>query len=194
MKEFLKEQCCCFTGHREIATEEISRICVALDSKIAELADRGITCFYCGGAEGFDTLAAEAVLRARENNPQIRLHLALPYPKKTKKETESSVRYERIKEQADEVVFVSPQYMRGCMQKRNRYMVEHSSVCVAYLLEGTEKGGTKYTVEYAQKKGLERYDIILYKNPTRLSCGIFVVFVAFLHLHIMQMQYQGAGK
>lgn len=150
-----REKCCCFTGHREIAEEQIPHICAEADRMIIELAEKGITVFYCGGAEGFDTLAAEAVLRVRENNPLIRLHLALPYPKQRKKETEASIRYETIKAQADEVVFVSPQYMRGCMQKRNRYMVEQSGVCVAYLLEGKETGGTKYTVEYAQKKGLE---------------------------------------
>ena len=147
-----REKSCCFTGHRKITEEQIPHICAEVDRIIIELVEKGVTVFYCGGAEGFDTLAAEAILKAREKNPQIRLYLALPYPRQRKKQTEAVIRYETIKAQADEVVFVSPRYMRGCMQKRNQYMVDHSSICVAYLLEGTEKGGTKYTVEYAQKK------------------------------------------
>ena len=73
-----KEKCCCFTGHRKITEEQIPHICAEVDRIIIELVEKGVTVFYCGGAEGFDTLAAEAVLRAREKNPQIRLYLALP--------------------------------------------------------------------------------------------------------------------
>ena len=39
------------------------------------------------------------------------------------------------------------------MHKRNRHLVDNSSVCVCYL--NKENGGTAYTVRYAGKKGLE---------------------------------------
>jgi len=39
------------------------------------------------------------------------------------------------------------------MHKRNRHLVDNSSVCVCYL--NKENGGTAYTVDYAGKKGLE---------------------------------------
>ena len=38
------------------------------------------------------------------------------------------------------------------MHKRNRYLVDNSSVCICYLTEAT--GGTAYTVDYAQTKNL----------------------------------------
>ena len=38
------------------------------------------------------------------------------------------------------------------MLKRNRHLVDNSSVCICYLTEST--GGTAYTVEYARKSGL----------------------------------------
>lgn len=41
----------------------------------------------------------------------------------------------------------------GYMHKRNRYLVDNSSVCVCYLTEDT--GGTAYTVNYAIKSGLK---------------------------------------
>lgn len=55
-----------------------------------------------------------------------------------------------IKERADKVVYVSQIYTKGCMHKRNRYLVDNSSVCVCYLTEN--KGGTAYTVNYASSK------------------------------------------
>lgn len=39
------------------------------------------------------------------------------------------------------------------MQRRNRYMVEHSGRVIA-VFDGQE-GGTKRTVEYAMRQGLE---------------------------------------
>ena len=38
------------------------------------------------------------------------------------------------------------------MQKRNRYLVDHSGTCVCYLTSA--KGGTAYTVNYTKQKGL----------------------------------------
>ena len=49
-------------------------------AEIAALAARGTESFYCGGALGFDTIAARAVLAARDKYPFVRLVLALPCP------------------------------------------------------------------------------------------------------------------
>ena len=66
---------------------------------------------------------------------------------------EDIAEYERIKAQADKVVYTAQQYTRGCMHKRNRHLVDNSSVCVCYL--NRESGGTAYTVRYARERGLE---------------------------------------
>ena len=39
------------------------------------------------------------------------------------------------------------------MQRRNRYLVDHATRCVAYLRR--MKGGTLYTVNYALDSGIE---------------------------------------
>ena len=49
---------------------------------------------------------------------------------------EKKAQHEHIKSSADEVIC----YHRGCMQRRNRYMVDHSSVCICYQTQDT--GGT----------------------------------------------------
>jgi hypothetical protein len=43
------------------------------------------------------------------------------------------------------------------MHKRNRHLVDNSSACIAYLTES--KGGTAYTVDYAEKHGLTVFNI-----------------------------------
>ena len=67
--------------------------------------------------------------------------------------------YERIKALADKVVSTSQEYTKGCMHKRNRHLVNHSSVCVCYLTE--KDGGTAYTVDYAERQGLEIINLAL---------------------------------
>ena len=58
--------------------------------------------------------------------------------------------YKKALSLADKVVYISDEYFDGCMQKRNRYMVDNSSILVAYLY--AKIGGTIYTVNYATKK------------------------------------------
>lgn len=144
---------CCFTGHRDIPPEQFQRIAGRLEETVRELTGQGVDGFWAGGALGFDTLAARTVLRLREEYPHIKLFLALPCLSQTRGWKCGQVQtYEAIKESADEVVYVSREYTRGCMHQRNRYLVDHSGVCVCYLTKDT--GGTAYTVEYARKKGL----------------------------------------
>lgn len=69
---------CCFTGHRDIPPEILPALAAKVEAEVLELIADGIRYFYAGGALGFDTLAAETVLRLRDQFPQIRLILALP--------------------------------------------------------------------------------------------------------------------
>ena len=67
--------------------------------------------------------------------------------------------YERIKALADKVVYTSQEYTKGCMHKRNRHLVDHSSVCICYLTK--KDSGTAYTVDYSEKQGLEIINLAL---------------------------------
>lgn len=150
----MRENTCCFTGHRMIPLEERGELNRKLEETITHLYQRDICYFKAGGALGFDTLAAQAVLRLREKRPGIKLTLVLPCLSQTKGwRPEDVAEYERIKSQADKVVYTSREYMRGCMHKRNRYLADHSGVCVCYLTK--DSGGTAYTVRYAKSHGLE---------------------------------------
>lgn len=149
----MKEKTCCFTGHRKIPSGDIERISRRLKCEIEKLIDKGYCYFGAGGALGFDTLAAQTVLALKKDHPHIKLILVLPCVTQTKGWSESDVKvYEQIKADADKYVYTSENYFRGCMQKRNRHLVDNSSACICYLTE--ESGGTAYTVNYAKSKGL----------------------------------------
>ena len=140
--------------------EELQRMPEQLDAIIATLAKQGVTTFYTGGALGFDTLAAEAVLRARQKNPELRLILAIPCPDQTKgwRKAEKA-RYDTIRRQADAEYLLADAYDSGCMMRRNRFMVDRSAHCVFYLV--TQRSGTYRTVSYAMEQGLQLHNILL---------------------------------
>lgn len=141
---------CCFTGHRNVSNIEAGNIDQLLHETIDLLIRQNVVRFYCGGALGFDTLAAKAVLDFKRTNPQIQLILAVPFRDQDRLWQQDDKRiYRKIYEQADEIHILSEQYYSGCFHKRNRYIVDHSDVCVCYLAKN--RGGTFYTVNYAQK-------------------------------------------
>ena len=145
---------CCFTGHRTLPPDVSVALCRALDQHILALVERGVTEFRAGGARGFDTLAALRVLALREKDPRVRLVLYLPCRTQSEGWREGErLLYADILSRADEVHFVSDQYIAGCMQMRNRALVDGSDACLAYLTRST--GGTKQTFLYALKQGLE---------------------------------------
>lgn len=149
----MRNETCCFTGHRKIPPEERAGITDRLERVIVSLYQQGIRAYEAGGALGFDALAASTVIRLRRDYPDMKLILVLPCQTQTRGwRPEDVTEYERIKAQADEVFYTAQQYTKGCMHKRNRYMVDNSGVCVCYLTR--DSGGTAYTVRYAEKKGL----------------------------------------
>ena len=152
-REF-KNTTCCFTGHRIIPKGTLPGLLTELEQTLKYLIGRGV-CYFCtGGALGFDTIAAEAVLRFRERAPQISLILVLPCREQTKKWSRADVgRDQSILQKADQVMYVSQHYSQDCMLLRNRSLVDRSSICVAYCIRST--GGSAYTLNYAQKQGLE---------------------------------------
>lgn len=154
----MKEKTVCFTGHRTIPMLKKWKIVKKLEETLETLIDNGYCYFGAGGALGFDTIAAQTVLGLKKKHPEIKLILVLPCKNQTRgwKEKDVSV-YESIIEEADKVVYTQEHYDRGCMFKRNRHLVDNSSICVAYLTE--EKGGTAYTVNYANQKGVKVINI-----------------------------------
>ena len=122
----MESRTACFTGHRELPTDDLPEISKRLEDTLVTLIEQGYRYFGAGGALEFDTLAAQVVLRLRERYPQIRLILVLPCLNQTRGWPQENIdTYEEIKR-----CYTSEHYFRGCMQKRNRHLVDNSSVCI----------------------------------------------------------------
>ncbi len=156
------DKTCCFTGHRPAklpwGSDESDERCKALKLEISARVEgivlAGYRNFICGMAEGCDMYFAEAVLEMRSRFPDVTLEAAIPCDRQADKwSTAQQRRYEHIMAESDTVTFVQHQYSPGCMMRRNRYMVDRSSLLLA-CFDG-QAGGTMNTILYAQRQGLQ---------------------------------------
>lgn len=147
---------CCFTGHRDLTQEQMYSATLEVTRVAAELYKKGIRSFISGGALGFDLAASVAILRLRRTLPDLTLTIAQPCYEYNSGWSDGDKRsYEDVYRQCDELICVTPShYFNGCMQIRDKYMVDCSSAIIAWY-DGRTEGGTLYTLNYARKSGIE---------------------------------------
>lgn len=155
---------CAFTGYRleklPFGDNETDPRCEQLKQKlfceILRMTREGVNVFMSGMTRGADLWAAEAVLQIQNVKPsqKIELWAIVPYDRQPLAwSAKERARYQHILEQAARVEYISHDYYNGCLQKRNRYMVDHATHLLA-VYDG-QPGGTASTIRYARKKGLE---------------------------------------
>lgn len=152
---------CCFTGYRpqkmpfliDDDNPQFKKFENMLVAKILELINAGCTTFYTGMAMGFDIIAAEAVLLAKEvTDTPVELYAVIPYKNQDKSfPYDWKSRYERIIKKCDKAILLCDSYNRTCFFLRNQFMVDNSDIVLTYF-DG-KSGGTKSTVDYAARKG-----------------------------------------
>ncbi len=161
-----RQESCCFTGHRPAKLpwgyrEEDVR-CRMLKQRLADAVEsayeEGYRHFLCGMAQGCDLYFCECVLALREQHPEVTVEAAIPCPTQADPwPADQRARYERLVNACDFETMVSSRYTAACMQRRDRYMVDHASLLIA-AFDGSP-GGTRYTVEYAMRRGLSIVDL-----------------------------------
>ncbi|MCI8594474.1 MAG: DUF1273 domain-containing protein [Oscillospiraceae bacterium] len=153
---------CCFTGHRPSklpwGTNEDDERCLRLKERLASEVqtayDNGYRHFICGMARGADFYFCEAVLALRERHSDVTVEAALPCETQASRWPEKDrSRYFSLVAQCDVESVIQSHYDKGCMQRRDRYMVDHSSLLLA-VYNGL-LGGTMYTLTYAMRHGVE---------------------------------------
>lgn len=158
-----RQKTACFTGHRNMV-EPIAEIERRISEAVENLIRKGYLYFGAGGARGFDALASEVVLKLKATYPQIHLILVLPFDEQYSHEknwTRAEVeQYRSLKKRASKVVVLADEYSSGIYYRRNRHLVDNSSVCVAYM--NRANSGTGYTVNYARAKKLEVVNTALF--------------------------------
>ena len=133
---------CYFIGHREAGNDVIPALTEAVERHIVEY---GVTDFFVGHYGGFDSIAAEAVMEAKERHPDIQLVLVLPYhpairpinPPKGFDGTYYPWEEDRIPK-------------RLAIIKTNQRMVDTCDYLITYAYHFL--GGTGQIVEYARKQ------------------------------------------
>ena len=158
---------CCFTGHRSSklpwGKDERDPRCLALkrtlSDRIEEAYLQGYRHFICGMALGCDLYFCEAVLALRdEKYPDLKMEAAVPCPSQADRWSAAHrERYQGLLNRCDWETLVQHHYDPGCMMRRNRYMVDRSSLVIA-VFDG-EPGGTMNTLAYAMKQKVKT-DII----------------------------------
>ena len=158
---------CCVTGHRpkgfpfpyDIDNEYFNTYLDVLNDTVEDLVYEGYTNFISGMADGVDLDFASIIVGISNRFEGIVFESALPYPLRiSSKATESDEIRHSLVNASQKITVVSSQYFRGCMQKRNRYMVDRSSLLVS-AFNGT-KGGTEFTFNYAKKQGLRIVNVL----------------------------------
>ena len=157
---------CCFTGHRPEklpwGEDEQDPSCLEIKDKLAASVVRayeaGYRHFLCGMARGADFYFCEAVLALREQMPDVTLEAVIPCEEQAARWGERDRdRYYALVEACDGETMVQRRYDKGCMLRRNRYLVDHAARLIS-IYNGM-LGGTMYTISYAMKQELE-LDII----------------------------------
>ena len=145
----MREQTCCFIGHKQIPKTEIKILKRNLKKQIKKLIKKGYKNFICSGAMGFDTLVAQTVIELRNWYKDIRLSLVIPYTNQAEKWQEEDVlTYKEIISNADGIQVLSKIYYNGIIQVKNTYMIDNSNICIAYLRKPT--GEIASAVNYTQ--------------------------------------------
>ena len=153
---------CAFTGHRPKrlpwGSKEDDPYCVALKIMLRRMVEqavqRGCRHFLCGMALGCDTYFAETVLDVKKDIPDIRLEAVVPCPGQASRwHTADRLRYENLLNRCDVVTVLEDAYSDGCMQRRNRAMVDRADLLIT-VWNGSA-GGTGSTVRYAERRGVE---------------------------------------
>lgn len=157
----LKMLTCCFTGHRPNKLpwkykENGLRFFIfkiKLINTITKLIkNNNYTHFITGMALGTDLICAEIVLKLKKHFKNITLECAIPCLNQTTKWLPNSIeRYNNVISLADKITYVTKKnYFDGCMQLRNKYMIDNSDIVLAVY--NGNKGGTKQTIDYAKLK------------------------------------------
>lgn len=149
---------CAFSGHRTIKQSHRAKISSLIARAIEYAYSEGCRNFYSGGAVGFDTLAAQQVIRFRMTHPDVRLILLLPCIDQDAKWTDAQKNmYSHLLREANETTYISECYTDTCIKRRNEALAAVADIMICYL--SRRGSGTGQTVSMAQSLGQRVYNL-----------------------------------
>lgn len=149
---------CSFTGHRVIKPEYTKKLTDLVTRAINFAYSEGCREFLCGGAVGFDTISARAVISFRMSHPDVRLVLVLPcIDQDSKWSCGQKMAYAHTLANADEVIYVSEEYTPRCMRERNKMLAEEADILISYVQRSDSGAGQ--TERMAKSLGKTVYNL-----------------------------------
>lgn len=157
------KEVCCFTGHRPNrlpwGDNEADSRCIALKEQLtASLKtayQKGYRHFFCGMAQGADFYFCETALALAQELEGMEVWAIIPCVTQSQHwDDKDRARYLTLLEGCHHQITLQAHYTKDCMHRRNRFMVEHSSLLIA-AYDGNPVGGALYTMAYAMKSGIE---------------------------------------
>ncbi len=161
-----KKTACCFTGHRrkdlpfkgDMYEAGMKRLWSVLTMYIGKAYEDGYRTFICGMAEGIDLLCAQIVNEMKKTGrfEDMRLVGALPYKEHYTEIKKGMDRYmySMMLECCDELVCVSVKSDKERYRRRNKFMVDNSSMLIAVIKHKEKGSGSLMTINMARKAGL----------------------------------------
>ena len=157
-----RDKTVCFSGHRPEKLPDygvdlslvIRTIKSILYKEILDCIEHGYNIFITGLARGVDLWAGEIVLELQAKGYDAKLVAAVPYRGfgSNYKDMDKFI-LGNILLKADETVYLGESYSKGCLQRRNEYMINRSCRLLAVVSE--YRSGTGQTIRYAEKQGLD---------------------------------------
>ena len=145
---------CAFTGHRYILPEHKGPLAELIAVSIAHAYELGCRKFITGGAIGFDTEVAREIIRFRISHPDIVFSVYVPFiGQEAGWNSSQRDAYDYIISNANEVKYISENYSKDCMKKRNRAMAEDCDMMIAYVYKS--HSGSSQTLRMAEEMGKE---------------------------------------
>lgn len=133
---------CFFIGHREASDDLLPALRAAIEQHIVEY---GVTEFLVGKYGGFDRLAAQSVIEAKQKHPEITLTLLQPY--------HPSERKIDLPQGFDDSCYPPGQESvprQVAIVRANRYAVDHSDHLIAYVWHAGSNA--RNILDYAEKR------------------------------------------
>lgn len=153
--EKMERRFCFFVGNRELPAYRIKMIRQQVKDTIDELMGEGIKFFFVSGEPGFETLAAEEIVRYRMHYPDSGIQLIFIPPTQEQRMEMSPQelrKAEALRWTADQVFDLTSYPELQDDKLRRKWMVECSSACVTYF--SRIRDCSSDTIQYAQQRGL----------------------------------------
>ncbi len=145
-----------FTGYREAKIKNVitrQKLLQELYIAIKKAYSDGCRTFYTGMSDGFDMLAATAVIEFRGEQSDVRLVAVVPFKGQEEKfSSEDKTLYASTLSNADEIITLAEKFEHNDQYlRRNDLLLERSGYLICFY-DG-KVGGTMYTYNRAVKQG-----------------------------------------